>query len=222
MNRSHLLRVLGDIIVERKLEGSPLKVAIDGRSASGKTTLADELGGLIRSSGFQVLRPSLDGFHHRREHRYRQGKYSARGYYQDAFDYESAIEYALKPLTQNTFPALCHHVSLDLRTDLPSDAAPVSVGAQTILLFDGVFLMRAELNGYWDLRILVEVDSKTSISRALARDAGATDPAELARKYEVRYEPAWRIYLHTDFPHTKADIIVENTDVARPEIVKCL
>jgi uridine kinase len=145
VDRERVLTELAGFVAGRKREGIPLKVAIDGRCAAGKTMLADELGALLRSGGFQVLRPSINGFHHRRERRYRQGEYSARAYYDDAFDYDAVIERALKPLGGNTFSELCRHLSHDLRTDLPADAPPVLVDADAVLLFDGVFLLRSEL-----------------------------------------------------------------------------
>jgi hypothetical protein len=62
--REDLLKRLSDLIIGRKIESGPLKVAIDDRSAAGKSILADELGTLIRSRGFPVLRPAIDGFHY--------------------------------------------------------------------------------------------------------------------------------------------------------------
>jgi uridine kinase len=91
-----LLSFLVREIVSRKIEGGPLKVAIDGRCASGKSMLAEELGVLIGRRGFEVVRRSIDGFHHLKERRYRQGEYSARGYYEDAYDYEAVVETVLK------------------------------------------------------------------------------------------------------------------------------
>jgi uridine kinase len=86
MTREELLRFLAGAIVSRKIEGRLSKVAIDGRCASGKSMLAEELGALIDEQGWQVLRLSVDEFHHPRERRYRQGEYSAQGYYEDAYD----------------------------------------------------------------------------------------------------------------------------------------
>ena len=77
MRRDELLAFLMQEILERKERDKPLKVGVDGRCASGKSTLADELAPLLRKRGSHVLRPSMDGFHHSRERRYRQGEYSA-------------------------------------------------------------------------------------------------------------------------------------------------
>ena len=88
MEREELLAKLVNEIAVRKAPDRPLLVRIDGRCASGKTALAGELAGALARQNpcLEVLRPSVDGFHNTRERRYRQGEYSATGYYQDAYD----------------------------------------------------------------------------------------------------------------------------------------
>ena len=48
----------------------PTRVAVDGRTASGKTTLADEIGADLRAIGRNVIRTSVDGFHRPKVDRY--------------------------------------------------------------------------------------------------------------------------------------------------------
>ncbi|HEY6347711.1 MAG TPA: hypothetical protein VIY49_39975 [Bryobacteraceae bacterium] len=122
------------------------------------------------------MRPSVDGFHHPREHRYHQGEYSAIGYYQDAYDYAAVIDCLLGPLSGNSFPVLCRQISHDWRTDVLDAAPPTLVGTQSVLLFEGLFLFRREIDSFWDLRILLDVDFETSLARAIGRDAGETPP----------------------------------------------
>jgi len=192
MNRAELLTFLAREIIARKREGSPLKVGIDGRCAAGKSMLTAELGQVLSARGFDVARPSVDGFHHPRDRRYRQGEYSARGYYEDAYDYEAVVSALLKPLPGNT-----------------------------ILLFEGIFVFRKQINGYWDYRILVDVDSETSLARSVARDTGVIGPAEaVRRKLEVRYEPAWRMYAADEHPEAQADVVIDNRAVDNPQILK--
>src|SRR5579862_1240686 len=116
MERQHLLASLADKIVARKRTGKAFRVGIDGRCASGKTMLAGELASLLSAKGFDVLRPSVDGFHQPRERRYRQGEYSAIGYYEDAYDYPAIIDGLLGPLSSDRFPVLCRQASRDIRT----------------------------------------------------------------------------------------------------------
>lgn len=192
MTRADLLRLLAAEIAARKREDRPLKVGIDGRCAAGKTTLADELGQVLGAKGFNVLRPSVDGFHHPREYRYRQGEYSAQGYYEDAYDYDA--------------------VTRTLTESLPANA---------ILLFEGIFVFRSRINLYWDYRILVDVDAETSLARSVIRDTGLIGTADVVRrKLEVRYEPAWQMYVTEENPTSKADVVIDNRDADSPLILK--
>ena len=86
---SHITRV------ERE---HPVRVAIDGVDAAGKTTLADELVAPLERAGRQVVRASIDGFHHPEAIRRRRGSLSAEGYYRDSFDHATLAEELLLPL----------------------------------------------------------------------------------------------------------------------------
>jgi uridine kinase len=93
-----------------------------------------------------------------------------------------------------------------LATNLPSTAPPISIPAHAIVIFEGLFTLRPELNPYWDFRILIDIDPETAIARALVRAAG---PNETERKYRLRYEPAWMIYVNAVHPESLADIVVK-------------
>jgi uridine kinase len=72
----------------------PARVAIDGRDASGKTTLADELTPVLQAYGESVTRISADDYLRPSERRYRRGRMSPEGYYEDSFDH-AAIRHAV-------------------------------------------------------------------------------------------------------------------------------
>ncbi len=71
--------------------GQRLRVGIDGVCGVGKTTFAGELAAAVEALGRPALHVDSDGFHHVRERRYRQGRESARGYYEDAYDLDSLV-----------------------------------------------------------------------------------------------------------------------------------
>jgi len=79
--------------------GHPVRVAVDGITSAGKTTFADEVAGAVRARGRPAARVSMDGFHHRRERRHRQGRMSGDGYYEDAYDLEGAARELLRTHT---------------------------------------------------------------------------------------------------------------------------
>jgi hypothetical protein len=74
-SRSELLDRLAGAI-ESVITPHPLRLAVDGPPAAGKTTLADELALLLRTRGREVIRAPTEGFHLPRAQRYRRGEFS--------------------------------------------------------------------------------------------------------------------------------------------------
>lgn len=93
--------VLGRLaaLVEQRLTHGTLRVAIDGVDAAGKTTLADELAGVLKHSDVSVLRASIDDFHRPASVRHRRSaQQPAHSYYEDSFDYQALRSLLLDPL----------------------------------------------------------------------------------------------------------------------------
>lgn len=191
----------------------PLRVAIDGPPASGKTTLADELAVVLRSQGRDVIRATIDDFLVHRAQRYRRGRYSAEGCYFDAHDRAALCQILLDPLGPGGDRRFQHAV-FDTDTDTPSSPPAWTAPADAVLLFDGVFLLRPELIDRWDLRIFVSVPFEQTVDRARERGtalAGSTaDIAEIERSWRNRYIPAQQLYFALARPTDHADIIVYN------------
>ena len=79
--------------------------------------------------------------------------------------------------------------------------------------------MRPEYDSYWDLRIWLEVDPAVSLARAVDRDAPREGREGAERLHRERYLAAEEIYIAEVDPRGRADVIVDNTDVARPVVV---
>jgi uridine kinase len=181
--------------------------------------LADELVEPIRRSGRYVIRASVDGFHNPRLVRYARGPDSPEGYFLDSFDYATLKRELLDPLGPHG-DANFRTASFDYRVDRPV-ASPRQVAPRdAVLLFDGVFLSRPELQASWDLTIWLDVSFEVTVERAVARDArNGGDAAATRGKYERRYVPGQRLYLAQCRPRECADIVVDNTVLDRPRVV---
>jgi uridine kinase len=215
--RRAVLERLADLVAAIRLP-HVVRVAVDGVDAAGKTTLADGLGQLVEARGRPILRATVDGFHRPRAERYRRGPTSPEGYYLDSFDHAGLRRELLEPLGPGGSGLVRARV-FDHRADEAVDEAPITVPADAVLLFDGVFLFRRELNDLWDFRVFVDVDEDEALRRAVLRDEDLFgSPDEALRRYRNRYVPGQRLYLAEVDPRAVADVVFENTDVSAPSV----
>jgi uridine kinase len=196
----------------------PTRVAIDGPDAAGKTVLADELVAVLTASGRQVIRASVDGFHRPRAERYRRGAGSAIGYFEDSFDYPALRRALLEPLGPGG-DLRFRRRTFDFRTDAAVAEEYQTAGRDSILVFDGVFLLRAALRDCWDFSVFVDVSFEETTRRALDRDRPLFgSAAEVRSRYEERYVPGQRLYYRLERPRDHADAVVRNEDWRYPTV----
>jgi uridine kinase len=194
--------------------GHPVRVAVDGVGVSGKTSLADELVAPLSRRGRPVIRASIDGFHRPRAERLRRGDESPEGYLHDSFDYDAVREVLLKPLGPGG-DAVYRTAVFDFRTDAPVESPRLEADPESVLIFDGVFVLRPELDDCWDFRVFVEASFDETLSRALSRDLELFGSKEgVRRRYEMRYIPGESAYLRLYRPRERADVVVVNNDPA--------
>ncbi len=216
--RAAVVRRVAERITGNRLP-HPTRVAVDGVTASGKTTLARELTGVVRSLGRPAIHLTMDGFHHPRARRHRRGRDSAVGYYEDAYDLDGFAREVLIPLG----PGRKHRYRasiLDLVADRPVHEPPLHAAADAVLIVDGTFLQRSELRDHWDERLWLNTTFPVARRRGVERDAvtfGSVEEAE--RLYELRYHAACRLYVQAIRPAEQATMIFDNDDPGWPRLV---
>lgn len=210
-----MLRMLAERIAALPF-AHPARVAVDGIDTAGKTTLANELALTLQSCGRPVIRASIDGFHRPRSERYRRGPTSPEGYYLDSFDYPALREALLLPLGVEGSRRYRRAV-FDFRADRPVSVAEEEAATDALLIMDGVFLLRPELDGVWDYRIFVDLPFEVAVERAVRRDAALFGSAEEVRaRYAERYIPGQQLYFAAARPQERADAIVYNEHPENP------
>jgi len=215
-------KALLDQIVDR-IEDLPRdhvrRVAVDGTTASGKSTLADEITAELERRGVAVERLTMDGYHNPRKIRYRKGRMSPVGYFEDAYDFDAFVTHALGPLGPGGSGSYLPQI-LDLAEDEYVDRQSISPASDAVLIVDGSFLQRPQLEGFWDFVIFVDTQLEIARQRGIDRDheqlGGRVKAAEM---YDERYQPAARRYLLTHQPADSADLRVVNNDFESPELV---
>jgi len=192
-----------------------IRVAIDGVDGAGKTTFADELSASVSALGRPVIRASVDSFHNPKAIRYRQGRHSPAGFFEDSYNYAALRALLLDPLGPGGRQR-CRTTFFDHTLDREVPAVEVAAQPSSVLLIDGIFLHRPELLKYWDVSIFLQTDFTQSVARCAARDGGLPDPEAISNR---RYVEGQRLYMQRCQPESKATIVIDNNDLSSPALV---
>jgi uridine kinase len=187
-------------------------VAIDGVDGSGKTTFADDLGELLRESGFTVIRITLDNYLNPQSKRYAQGRFSGKGYFEDSYDYDRFTEEVLEPLGPDgsgRYRTAAYDVGAECEVCSPWQVAPNNA----VVIVDGLFMHRhawcpASGRKLWDYSAWLDVPFDEAFRRLAGRDGGSPD---LADPVNARHYQGQLLYLTDCDPAAHADIVVDAT-----------
>lgn len=191
-------------------------VGVDGVDGAGKTTFADALATRIARDGRPVVRIGIDDFHRPRAERYRQGRDSPDGFYEDSYDYARFLRDVLVPLGlggDRRYRPVAHELSSDRYLDPPVRIAPPGA----VVVVDGIFLQRPELADSWRLTVFLDVPFTETARRMAGRDGSSPDPDDPGLR---RYVLGQRRYLREVRPRERADVLIDNTDVTRPRLLR--
>jgi uridine kinase len=142
------------------------------------------------------------------------------GYLQDYYNYPLHKEYLQDPLEPGgnlRYKKSIYNFKVEQQTNEGFQVA----AEDSILLFDGIFLLNDILRDYWDYKIYVDTSFEITLKRAIARDSelfGGTD--EVVKLYRRRYIPGHEMYLSTFDPFNVSDIVLKNDDYVNPTINK--
>ena len=193
-------------------------VGVDGVDGAGKTTFANELAELLKESGLTVIRISMDHYLNPQTKRYAQGRSSAKGYFEDSYDYERFSDEVLEPLGHGgsgRYRTAAYDLYSESEVHSPWRVAP----DHAVVIIDGMFIHRDELcsskkKKVWDLSVWLEVPFQESFLRLSGRDQKLNADPEDPRN--ARYYQGQLLYLQSCDPSHRADIVVENAAPHEP------
>ena len=208
------LRVLTHVtgLIPPSPDGDCVLVGIDGGDGAGKTIFANDLAALAAVTSRPTVRISLDDFHNPRAIRYRQGRSSPTGFYQDSFNYKAFLDHVLTPCGpggSRRYRPRAHDLTTDEVLDEPEQCAAPG----TIIIVDGLFLHRAELREHWDFTVFLDVAFEITAQRMAQRDGSHPDPFHPSM---ARYTEAQLLYRAECDPARRASLVIDNSDPAAP------
>lgn len=212
MKEMEVFEMLKNRIIEiQQQKQKAARVGINGIEGTGKTVFCEKLTQYLVEHKLDAIQVSIDGYHNTKEIRYRQGRDSAKGYYEDGYCEKEFVEKVLKS-SQTENPSYVASIH-DLETDEILDLEPIPLSNKTILLTDGSYLFKEIYAEYWDLKIYLKTDFETASKRGIHRDSAQLGGFEKAKeKYENRYHLASKMYIEENNPESKADFIINNSD----------
>lgn len=179
-------------------------IGIDGLGGAGKSTVSAQLSEALAAAGYDVLLIHMDDIIHERAVRYNDSIPEWQCYYDLQWRYEHFTEQAEK---------LCAGKPADMvlyDKDNDSFFTERLVPAEnTVLIAEGIFLQRPELEGVFDLMIYIDVPQEERLKRVLRRDTYIGGEDDIIKKYRNRYFPAEEYYTEKCRPLERADIIIE-------------
>ncbi|GAA4429238.1 hypothetical protein GCM10023169_31310 [Georgenia halophila] len=190
--RRRLLERVARGLAERAAQAQILRVAIDGPDAAGKTKFSWDLDGLLHP----LLREGAE----------------LRRFSADDLLLPPVLRRAPDPrwVYEHAYPIG------RLRQIIVGDPQHERPG--TVLLVDGMSLLRPELEELWDVTVYLSVSESVTMERVLARVDEDDDRDEVEARYRERYLPALELYRKIADPLGRADIVIDMTDVLDPRI----
>ena len=194
-----------DLIISRYNRERTLIVGIDGAGGAGKSTISDTLEKELRSEGYNVAVFHIDDMIHPRAVRYNDDYPQWEQYYYLQWRYDYFMREVISPIREGRSlgPIELYDKENDSYKTVLSD-----IPAGSIVIVEGVFLLRSELEGAFDVTVYIDVSKEERLERVLKRDGYIGDSEAILKKYNERYFPAEDHYLEECSPKERADIII--------------
>jgi uridine kinase len=189
-------------------------VAVSGIDGSGKGFVTARIAEALRSRALRVAAINVDGWLNLPDRRFSAVDPGAH-YYRHAIRFDTLFAELVLPLRERR----SHRVEVD-HTDETATAYRKCVHSYDdidVIVLEGIFLLKPELRGYYDLSVWIECGFATALERAVPRAQEGLSPEQTIRVYETTYFPAQRIHFARDDPQLAATLIVDN-DPPRPRV----
>ncbi len=203
-------RSIADAIFRRQQEKSdvaPLIVAISGIDASGKSTLARRAAADLNTRGVGTVVISVDDWHNPPEKRFSTAN-PAGHFYQNAFRFGELFRILIHPLRR------LRELQITIGLTRMPQGHPVRQtydfrGVKVVIL-EGIFLLKQELLGNYDLTFWLDCSFQTALARSLQRNQEGLSGSEIVRDYQTIYFAAQKLHFTNDAPRERTDFIIAN------------
>jgi uridine kinase len=182
-------------------------IAISGIDGSGKGYVAARLADRLTDKGHQVAVIAADGWLTLPHVRFGDDEPGVH-FYEHAFRFEEMFSCLIDPLVRRG--------GVRLLADFTEETASTyrkhlySFEGVDVVLLEGIFLFKRELQPRYDFRLWIDCSFETALERAIARSQEGLAASATIAAYERIYFPAERVHFERDAPRDVADLVYAN------------
>jgi uridine kinase len=207
-------RLAAALIAEQARRSAALTVGVTGADASGKTRFAGAVADRLLAAGARLQLVHVDDFHRPRAVRYAGDLPEPQKYLRQSIDLEQLARQVLEPIrTTGRLHRTIRH--LDLVTDQYRLDRTYDVDERTIVLVEGVFLLRPPVRALLHRIVFLHVTDEEAIRRGSTRDQ-EVHAGRAETKFREKFLPAQRLVFTEHPPEQWADLIIDNTRWTQP------
>ena len=194
--------------------GRSVLAVVSGIDGSGKGWVAARLLDALRADGLRVAAINVDGWLNLPEKRFSRTNPPLR-FYLHAIRFDEMFEQLVLPLRD--------HRSVLRKAEFVEETATAyrehtyAFDDIDIILLEGIYLLKREFRGHYDVSFWLDCSFETALERALARGQEGLPPEETVRSYRTVYFPAQEIHFARDAPQKAATTVLTNDPRLEPE-----
>lgn len=162
-------------------------VGIDGLGGAGKSTISEKLCSELEREGIHTILLHIDDFIHIRKIRYNSSYPEWQCYYDLQWRYDYFAETIERLKDGFNFS---NEIELYDKDNDGYIMKEYTVNNKTVIIVEGIFLQRKELQGIFDYMIYIDVQEDVRMNRVLKRDTYIGNEQQIIEKYKKRYFPA--------------------------------
>jgi uridine kinase len=184
-------------------------IAVSGIDGSGKGYVSARLAEKLAGKGFRVAVIAADGWLNLPHVRFGSDD-PGEHFYSHAFRFEEMFSRLIEPLARDGSSHLTAEYVEETATCYRKHV--YEFDDVDLILLEGIFLFKRELQQCYDFRLWIDCSFKTALERALSRSQEGLPPADTIAAYERIYFPAERVHFERDRPRDSADLVYVNDE----------
>lgn len=202
-------------IRNRITEDRAAVIGLSGIDGSGKTRLAAAIREELGRHDLSVAVIGVDAWLDLPNRRFNP-EALGRHFYEHGIRFQSMFSELVMPLARQRSLRLSFDRAEETATSFRRDT--LEFEDVDIVLVEGVFVLRRELQSHYDLTFWVECSFETALERAIKRRQEGLSAAETIRAYQTIYFPAQRHHFDMDDPRRSAHRVIINDWRLGPDV----